>query len=478
MGRYHSEDVKMNFDNLPRYKSGSRKGQIDWKNSIGYIVTAECEDVVYNIKITKYDKGYLNVKIDDEEAEKPIFYSNFKEGKIGGLIGKKTSEYRYNIGYVIKDEKRDLIILEQIKIKYRNHNEKGYKYRCNKDGYEGEISEKNLKKGIGCSVCCGRKAMSGINTIWDTDKWAVDMGLISEEDAKKYTKGSEKRINVVCPNCGEIKKDMLIRNIIQRKSIGCRKCGDGVSFPEKVTCLVFDKLNIYYEKQKTFSWSQDKIYDFYIPSLEKLIETHGTQHYKEVGWTKYGGRTLAEEQENDRLKEELASKNGLIYIPIDCRESNVDFIKENIVKMLGDVIDFSIINWEEIAKEAQSSLVWKVCEYWKNKEDEETTVDLAKYFSLNRNTIARYLKKGNKYGWCFYDGKEEMIKRGKKAGVNKSKKVAVYKNGNLKGVYSSTSELERKSEQDFGIKFNHGGISLVCRGKQKTHKGYTFKYLE
>ena len=51
MGRYHSEDVKMNFDNLPRWESGKNKGQIDWKNSIGYIVVAEYEDVIYNINI-------------------------------------------------------------------------------------------------------------------------------------------------------------------------------------------------------------------------------------------------------------------------------------------------------------------------------------------------------------------------------------------------------------------------------------------
>ena len=324
--------------------------------------------------------------------------------------------------------------------------------------------------------------MLGVNTIWDTDKWAVDKKLILEEEAKKYTRSSEKRIDIVCPNCGEVKKNMLICNIIQYKSIGCKKCGDGVSYPEKVVSLVFDKLNIYYEKQKSFSWSQDKIYDFYIPTLEKLIETHGRQHYKKVDWSKYGGRTLAEEQENDRKKEELATKNGLEYIPIDCRESDIDFIKENMIKMLGNIFDFSPIDWEEIDKKAQGSLVWEVCEYWKNKKDEESTTDLAKYFSLDRSTIRKYLKKGNEYAWCFYDVKEELIKGRKKANynasINTSKKVAVYKDGDLKGIYPSVHELERNSEQDFGIKFNHSLISLVCRGERKTHKGYTFKYLE
>lgn len=468
--------VKMYLDNLPR--CGGNKGRINWKNSIGYIVKAEYEGVMYNLKILKNDKDYLYLEVDGIIKEKPIQCGHFKKGKIEFLIGIVTHEYKYDIGKIIKDEKRDLVILEQIRIKYGNHNGKGYKYHCNKDGYEGEMSEHSLKKGIGCPICCGRKAMLGVNTIWDTDRWVVDRKLISEEDAKKYTRSSNKRIDVICPNCGEIKINIRIADIIRHESISCKKCGDGVSFPEKVMSLVFDKLNIYYEKQKTFSWSQNRIYDFYIPSLEKLIETHGRQHYKEASWSKHGGRTLAEEQNNDKLKEELALKNGFKYTPIDCRMSDIDFIKENMIKMLGKDIDFFPIDWKEIDKKAQGSLVWEVCEYWKNKKDEETTTDLVEYFSLTRNTIITYLNKGNKYGWCFYDSKEEMAKVAKKMGTNNSKKVAVYKDGDLKDIYSSVNELDRKSEQDFGVKFDFRSISRVCRGERKSHKGYIFKYLD
>ena len=472
--------VKIYLDNLPRWESGYNKGKINWKDSIGYTVKAEYEGVIYDIEITKYDKERLNVKINGKEVNKSISNGHFKEGKIAYLIGVMTHEYKYDIGEIIKDEKRDLVISEQIRMKEGNYRTKGYKYHCNKCGYnEGEIREIDLKKGVGCRVCGGQKTIVGINTIWDTDKWAVDRGLISEEDAKKYTKGSNKRIDVACPNCGEIKKNMVIYSIIQRKSIGCKKCGDGVSYPEKVVGLVLDKLNIYYEKQKSFSWSQGKIYDFFIPNLGKLIETHGGQHYKKkTSWSRHGGRTLDEEQENDRKKEELATENGLKYIPIDCRESNIDFIKENMIKTLGDIFDFSIINWEEIDKKAQGSLIWEVCEYWKNKKDEEGVIDLVKYFSLSKPTIISYLKKGNKYSWCFYDEKEELIKGREKVKINNSKKVAVYKDGELKGVYSSVSELERKSERDFSVKFNPGHISSVCLGKLKAHKGYTFKYLK
>ena len=204
MGRHCSENIKMNLDNLPRLKGSEDK--IDWKNSIGCIVLAECGDVIYNIEITKYDKGRLNVKIDNKEVEKPIWCHNFKKGQIGYLVSdERIREHKYNIGSIIKDEKRNLVILEQIRIKKGKHTQKGYKYRCNKDGYEGEIREDGLEEGKGCPVCCGQKTMLGANTIWDTDKWVVDRGLISEEDAKKYGRGSNKKIDVVCRNCGEVK---------------------------------------------------------------------------------------------------------------------------------------------------------------------------------------------------------------------------------------------------------------------------------
>ena len=402
----------------------------------------------------------------------------------------KEMKWKLNIGETIKDDKRNLLIIDRAFIKKGNlqpngilakKKKKWYKYHCNKCGAENWFTENSYRNGKGCYTCCSfSKPILGINTIWDTDRWMCDLG-VSEEDAKKYAPQSNEPITVTCPHCKE-KKKIQICKIYNSKSIGCKKCGDGVSFPERVASLVFDKLNICYEKQKSFNWSQDKIYDFFIPSLRKLIETHGGQHYGRASWRKYGGRTLAEEQENDRKKEELAIKNGLEYIPIDCRESDIDFIKENMIKMLGDIFDFSSIDWEEIDKEAQISLVWEVCEYWKNKKDEETTADLAKYFGLSGTTIRTYLKKGFEYGWCFYDTKEELSKAGKKSGantaINKSKKVAVYKDCDLKGVYSSVTELDRKSEQDFGVKFDFRCISAVCLGRQKTHRGYTFKYLE
>ena len=59
----------------------------------------------------------------------------------------------------------------------------------------------------------------------------------------------------------------------------------------------------------------------------------------------------------------------------------------------------------------------------------------------------------------------------------KGKQVEVFKEGVSLGIYESCNELSRKSLDDFGVEFLISEISNVCNGKRKTHKGYTFKYI-
>ena len=52
----------------------------------------------------------------------------------------------------------------------------------------------------------------------------------------------------------------------------------------------------------------------------------------------------------------------------------------------------------------------------------------------------------------------------------KSKKVGAFKDGQLVMTFSSTMEAQRNG-------YHSGAVSACCRGKFKTHKGYTWKYL-
>ena len=51
-----------------------------------------------------------------------------------------------------------------------------------------------------------------------------------------------------------------------------------------------------------------------------------------------------------------------------------------------------------------------------------------------------------------------------------SKSVGAFKNGELVFVFHSTKEAQRNG-------FKSGSISNCCRGKRKTHRGFTWKYI-
>lgn len=193
-------------------------------------------------------------------------------------------------------------------------------------------------------------------------------------------------------------------------------------------------------------------------------------------------RTLAEEQENDRVKQELALANGIKhYIILDCRVSEINYIKSSILNSeLNSLFDLNNIDWKECEKFSLSSLIKEVCEYWNNKEDWES---IGSIFENNpwgiksRGCIRTYLVIGNELGWCNYNGKEELKKSNIRKGKLSGNKVEIFKDGVSLGVFESCIELERQSEELFGTKLWHSPISDVCRNKISQYKGFTFKYI-
>ncbi|WP_283695808.1 hypothetical protein [Clostridium perfringens] len=357
------------------------------------------------------------------------------------------------------------------------------KVRHNKCGYEWKTRPSHLLRGCGCPVCSNppKVVKLGINTIWDTDRWMCDLG-VNEEDAKKYGKGSHKKITVKCPDCGR-KKKISISDIYTRKSISC-SCGDGKSYPEKFVFNLLEQLEVDFETEYKPKWIDNKRYDFYISKSNIIIEAHGCQHYngsfKRIKSTKRKNRTLEEEQQNDKYKREVALSNGIkYYIELDCRESNLEWIKNSILNSeLANLFDLNNINWNKCAEFANKNIVKEVCDYWNNRRDNETTSNMGEKFKLSKSTIQNYLKKGIKLGWCDYDAKEELRKSVSKNGKTKGKKVEIFKNNKSLGIFESCSEIERQSEKMFGVKLLHGGISTACKKEKSQYKGFTFKYIE
>jgi transposase len=234
---------------------------------------------------------------------------------------------------------------------------------------------------------------------------------------------------------------------------------------------------LYQLTKRTFEWCDKYKYDFFIPSQNCIIETHGLQHYEESN----RGRILKVEQENDKLKKQLALQNGIKekdYVVIDCRESELNWIKNSIKSSnLNNLFNLSLIDWDKCGEFALNNLIKEVCVYWNNKTESETTRSLSDIFNISKKTVKEYLKKGTKMGWCEYDPKEEMQKSGAKTGKTKGIPVEVFnKEGVSLGIFNSCADLERQSKEKFGVKMMRSNISAVCCGYQKSHRGFTFKH--
>lgn len=470
-------------DNLPKKSNRGTRIIVNWAESEGCTIPFQYEDVYGELEIVKYFDNNLIIKYNGETFwDKPIKCGNLLNCKIGYYIGKIRKDFKVGIGEIIDSNNRDLVIIDR---EYRDnpYNEgkklKYYKYKCNKCGNEDWILESALTtQEVGCNACCefNKKPKLGINTIWDTDPWMVDLG-VSEEDAKGYTSGSGEYINVKCPDCGNVKR-MSIDNIYTRRNISC-VCSDGISYPEKFIASLLNQANVKFQTQlnkSTFKWCDKYRYDFYLPEYNCIIEAHGEQHYKETG----RGRTFNEEQENDKIKKTLALSNRVLnYIILDCRYSDLGWIKNSVLNSEMNVLfDLSKIDWLMCEKFAFNNIIKEVCYYWDNKEEWETTQTIAdnnKWGISARGTIRDYLKKGNKYGWCNYDPKEEYLKVARKRGKN-GRKVEVVKDGVSMGMYPSCAEVTRISEETFGVMLSHSKVAEACR-MNKIYKNFEFRYV-
>lgn len=424
------------------------------------------------ILLSKYENTNTKLCIQDKEG---YMYNStwdyFQRGKEPMKFHKSNPYTIYNIKLWMKI---NTVGYELLSKEYINSSTK-LLFRCSK-GHKFEITWNKFQQGNRCPYCSHQKT-SEETCIYTVAPWMMKLG-VSEEDAKKYLPQSNQKITVTCPHCRR-EKSITIHQIYDTKSISC-VCGDSISYPEKFIISILNQLNIKYIKEYSPLWSNNKRYDFYLEDYNTIIECHGEQHYRYTG----RGRQLQEEQENDKYKKQLALDNKIdCYIELDCSKSELEYIKNSILNSeLSNLFDLNHIDWFKCEEYTMSNKVKEVCDYWKlhneiNNED-LSTLEISKLFNLGRCTIIRYLNKGSKLEWCNYDSKKESIKRSSKVGKSTGKPVEIFKNNESLGVFESCSELSRQSEFLFGVKLFYNSISLVCKGRQKQHKGFTFKYID
>lgn len=500
--------IKIDFSCLPVWTDGRNKGKTKWIDTPGCVVCFETDNIAGEIEIVEYNPKSRDLKVCYLENYYFIRTNHFLEGHIYDIINNRTGDYKLEIGEKIIDANRNLVIIDRSK-KERISNgvkrtDKCYRYHCNKCGYDCDggydrrtrkhipdywTTESNLIRGKSGCACCSNPAhvvVPNINSIGHTNPEIIPF-LVNKQDALMFTHRSEERVYVQCPDCGRKRNGPIrIADLVKNHSIDC-PCGDKISFPEKVMYYFLSTFSVDFVFQMTkkiLEWCNEYRYDFYfeIDGKGYIVETHGIQHYEE----QKRGRTLKEEQENDSAKKENALENGGIseaqYIVVDCRISQVEYIKQSISKSgLSKLFDISQVDWVTIQKEANCNFLKMACSIKKEKPM-MSAADIGKEMRLSSKTIREYLKEGERLGWCEYNPNLERIRGNEKSSKmnrqNLSRKVEMFsQTGETLGVYESAMELEEESVSSFGVRLVKSRIQAACR-VGKSYKGFYFKYTQ
>ena len=258
-----------------------------------------------------------------------------------------------------------------------------------------------------------------------------------------------KKVDWKCSNCGNIIKHKKI-NDVNKYGLSCPKCSDGISMPEKTMFNILQQLNIdftYQLSKKKFDWCNDYRYDFYFELNNKkyIIEMDGKLGHGNED-NHMNGQTKEESKAIDDYKDKLADKHEIEVIRIDCKKSELEYIKNNILKSkINKLFDLKEIDWLDCYKFSCSSFMKKACDTWNKYE--YSTMQIGKILNLSESTIRNYLKQGNKLNWCNYNPKEIQKQNGKNFGHKGMKVICL----NNKKIFNSISEAKRYLNKNINI---------------------------
>lgn len=310
-----------------------------------------------------------------------------------------------------------------------------------------------------CPYCKHRKVFVGETDMWTTNPEMAEM-LYDHEDGYKYLATSSQRADWICPRCGSFIENKIINNV-RMFGLSCENCCDGMSFGEKFVYELLSQLDCDFIYDKPTKWSNNKRYDFRIPSIDTIVETHGIQHYeRSFAGLNRNARTVDEEHCNDDYKKNLAIHNGIKhYIELDCRYSNIDYIKESIIASeLSELFNLSLIDWKECLSATLTSNVVLCANLWNSGM--KNTIEISNCTGIHVSSVISYLQRAKKIGLCDY------VKHYKK---NRSRYKSVLCVETQK-IYECISCVK-----DDG--YDNTQVSKCCNGKQKTAYGLHWQFI-
>ena len=455
-----------------------RLGQVGVNNQGEKIV------IIRYSKLEGQNKTTIDVQFEDGVIVYNKLYSNFVKGAI-----KHPIRYEESFAYHIIEElgiDLDLIwnweknnanginpyeIYKSCKTKvwlYCLENEEhNYDKEGNKIGYEINCNNFYCNKSR-CSYCASKKIHWKDSLAYNYPQVArmiseVPKNKTSFEDCYSIGYGSRKSFYFKCLDCGTISNKKYTLYQITYYGFSCKHCSDGLPTTEKFMANILKQLNVDFKTQLNeadFNWCNRR-YDFYIPYLSMILEINGGQHYEETT----RGRSLKEEQANDRYNKHLAKKNGIKrYYTIDCRKSELEYMKNNIIKTLGHLFDLSNIDWELAWEKSQNSLcveAWKLYDKYEIKD----VTKISEILNIDYSVTLNYLKRGAECGKCSYSV-EESKKRGyKKMSETINGTAVICKFGNNIKIFKKITHGINYFKR-YNLNLGTSNISKCCNGNR------------
>ena len=378
MGKFIDKTGEVGYNN-----QGEKMTIIAYRNCEDIDIQFDDGVIVYNRKYNKFKIGRIKHPIRYEES-----FAYHIEVELG-----------LNLDDIWNWEKNDKLGINPYET-YRSSNKKVWLYCLERDyhnDYGGyEITCGHFLNGKRCSYCRKQQKLHPKDSLAYNYSQIAKMIAISEngitfEDCYKITCHSHKKFYFQCLDCGNISKNKKELNNIIIQGYSCEFCSDGLPITEKFMANILKQLDedfITQLNKSDFKWCENFRYDFYLPRYNMIIETHGEQHYIENITNNW--KTLEQEQMNDLFKYKCAKNHVDNYIIIDCRYSTLEWIRENIIKELGNHFNLSNINWEKVWEKSQKS---KCIETWELYDNGYSVKDIAIELNLCETCVRNYIKR-------------------------------------------------------------------------------------
>ena len=346
--------------------------------------------------------------------------------------------------------------------------------KCKIHDYTWEEVPEKLYLGRSCPKCDNRKCCedndNGVQTfgnrldLWTTHPQVAKL-LKNPQDGYRYTYGTSKKLEFLCPHCGTSR--YLSVNGVVHYGFSCPKCSDGISLPNKYSRALLDQVLLDgYICEYRPDWAKPYFYDNYFEynNQKYILEMDGAYHYLEK---EISQKSLAERQQDDMRKDELARLNGVDVIRINCSIPYPTFIREQILQsQLAYIFDLSVVDWVLCDAKSHKNLVREACDIYMQKLYPFTQI--RKILHIGKDTLIRYLKTGARLGWCDYNSEKHKAHR--------KPVVLLDDNGNVLYSFSGLRECVRQIKNLYGMDVCKQHIVTSCKTR-RPYKGLRFRFI-